>query len=452
MPGQRGDLTCMCTGYVEETKGRCGWILPHAEINHPDIWNYQGRVYLDPSDICPGTQLRKGDAVVFYLYADQYGIGAESCRLAPSQPELQSDEYAGSTSVNPLWLLADSYDDSDDEEEEQVGMALSGKGAKEKGGDSDSTTCGSRSTKSSPGEVWVDIDGSNDEESQHKLSDDEEHRDELQAELRAARAAAAGLKADTQKDDLQAELSAARAQAQTLQEDLQRDGLQAELRAARAEAGRLAADLQKENLQVELREARAQAGQLAAKLEAAGLSALELAAQAISKETAAVAKYADLPSKGSVLHASGQCRRCNFFAKGCCSKGKDCCFCHFPHEKQQDSRKAAPNHSLVNGAVKKTESQQSSKSSKRQALSAPAPQPAGVNAATLPPPGLLKVVGAPPGLECFAPMPATPSVPTCAPCGVGSMKNDVADPFETELQAELRAAREQALRLASVMK
>lgn len=46
----------------------------------------------------------------------------------------------------------------------------------------------------------------------------------------------------------------------------------------------------------------------------------------------------DLPSMGSALHASGDCRRCNFFPKGRCGNGKDCTFCHLPHEKRKPTR------------------------------------------------------------------------------------------------------------------
>jgi len=46
----------------------------------------------------------------------------------------------------------------------------------------------------------------------------------------------------------------------------------------------------------------------------------------------------DLPSMGSSLHASGECRRCNFFARGRCGNGKDCTFCHLQHEGQKKSR------------------------------------------------------------------------------------------------------------------
>jgi len=42
-----------------------------------------------------------------------------------------------------------------------------------------------------------------------------------------------------------------------------------------------------------------------------------------------------LPSVGSVWHASGECRRCNFFLKGRCRNGIDCLFCHLPHEQRR---------------------------------------------------------------------------------------------------------------------
>lgn len=40
------------------------------------------------------------------------------------------------------------------------------------------------------------------------------------------------------------------------------------------------------------------------------------------------------PSKGSVGHATGDCKRCCFFPKGRCQNGHDCEFCHYDHEKR----------------------------------------------------------------------------------------------------------------------
>jgi hypothetical protein len=48
--------------------------------------------------------------------------------------------------------------------------------------------------------------------------------------------------------------------------------------------------------------------------------------------------HAGLPSLGSVQHATGDCRRCNFFAKGRCRNGLNCQFCHFEHSRPKMSR------------------------------------------------------------------------------------------------------------------
>lgn len=45
-----------------------------------------------------------------------------------------------------------------------------------------------------------------------------------------------------------------------------------------------------------------------------------------------------LPSIGSAAHATGECKRCNFFPKGRCQNGKNCTFCHYPHDKRKPSR------------------------------------------------------------------------------------------------------------------
>jgi len=51
-----------------------------------------------------------------------------------------------------------------------------------------------------------------------------------------------------------------------------------------------------------------------------------------------VAMPKELPSMGSKLHASGNCRPCNFFGKGRCSNALDCEFCHMPHQKRKPTR------------------------------------------------------------------------------------------------------------------
>eukprot|EP00929_Paragymnodinium_shiwhaense_P021096 TRINITY_DN1384_c0_g2_i1.p1 TRINITY_DN1384_c0_g2~~TRINITY_DN1384_c0_g2_i1.p1 ORF type:complete len:440 (-),score=132.36 TRINITY_DN1384_c0_g2_i1:179-1498(-) len=45
-----------------------------------------------------------------------------------------------------------------------------------------------------------------------------------------------------------------------------------------------------------------------------------------------------LVSLGAALHASGNCRPCNFFGKGRCQNGTECEFCHMPHQKRKPTR------------------------------------------------------------------------------------------------------------------
>jgi len=47
------------------------------------------------------------------------------------------------------------------------------------------------------------------------------------------------------------------------------------------------------------------------------------------------------PSEGSSSHSSGNCHPCSFFRRNKCSAGKDCAFCHFPHEKAKHPGKKA---------------------------------------------------------------------------------------------------------------
>lgn len=67
-----------------------------------------------------------------------------------------------------------------------------------------------------------------------------------------------------------------------------------------------------------------------------------------------------LPSLGSAQHASGECRRCNFFAKGRCRNGVDCPFCHLPHDRRKLSRQEkreqqAARQALQDGATTTTD-------------------------------------------------------------------------------------------------
>jgi len=47
------------------------------------------------------------------------------------------------------------------------------------------------------------------------------------------------------------------------------------------------------------------------------------------------------PSVGSVSHSSGNCHPCSFFRRNKCTAGKDCAFCHLPHERAKHLGKKA---------------------------------------------------------------------------------------------------------------
>jgi len=57
-----------------------------------------------------------------------------------------------------------------------------------------------------------------------------------------------------------------------------------------------------------------------------------------SEMEAVIVDMDDLPSIGSAQHATGECKRCNFYPKGRCQNGKNCSFCHYSHDKRKPSR------------------------------------------------------------------------------------------------------------------
>eukprot|EP00929_Paragymnodinium_shiwhaense_P032240 TRINITY_DN17908_c0_g1_i1.p1 TRINITY_DN17908_c0_g1~~TRINITY_DN17908_c0_g1_i1.p1 ORF type:complete len:444 (+),score=80.66 TRINITY_DN17908_c0_g1_i1:80-1411(+) len=104
----------------------------------------------------------------------------------------------------------------------------------------------------------------------------------------------------------------------------------------------------------------------------------------------AAASPEELPSWGSRLHASRECRRCNFFPKGRCGNGKDCQFCHLPHLKKKPSRQEKRARQVVASLNAAASLPQSDSEDER------VPAPANSE-------GVLPVLRAPPGLEASKP-------------------------------------------------
>jgi len=69
-----------CVGKVVSWKGRVGWIEPEEPIDHPKASSHHGKLYIHEQDIVGGGPLTVGQKVVFQLYEDKTGLGAEQCR------------------------------------------------------------------------------------------------------------------------------------------------------------------------------------------------------------------------------------------------------------------------------------------------------------------------------------------------------------------------------------
>lgn len=109
-----------------------GWVRPIEEIDHPTVrWN-KGNIYLAGEDVVSGVELQPGDSVVFYLYVDGKGLGAEEVRPVWHQHAKSTDKVEESASnsayanfqVNLSSFFQDCDDDSDSEVE--VSKATSG--------------------------------------------------------------------------------------------------------------------------------------------------------------------------------------------------------------------------------------------------------------------------------------------------------------------------------------
>jgi len=80
-PAPRGARACLCSGEVLFMGGNYGWLGAESIIEHPSAGMNGGRIYVQKRDIASGVSLVEGDKVVFYLYVDSQGLGAEECRL-----------------------------------------------------------------------------------------------------------------------------------------------------------------------------------------------------------------------------------------------------------------------------------------------------------------------------------------------------------------------------------
>jgi hypothetical protein len=78
-PAERFQRSVCCQGKLLEMRRSHGWIQPLQLIQHLSAHLNGGKVYLNAEDMRPGVALRPGDLVIFFLYADSMGLGAEDC-------------------------------------------------------------------------------------------------------------------------------------------------------------------------------------------------------------------------------------------------------------------------------------------------------------------------------------------------------------------------------------
>jgi len=64
------------TGEVVSFRGKVGWIQPSDPIDIPGAEKRGGKLYTHINDVAE-PPLEKGDQVMFYLFKDEAGLGAE---------------------------------------------------------------------------------------------------------------------------------------------------------------------------------------------------------------------------------------------------------------------------------------------------------------------------------------------------------------------------------------
>jgi hypothetical protein len=323
--------------------GVCGWILPYRQISHPDTWKNHGCIYLGPADFtCPASQLRPGAEVVFYLYADEYGLGAEDCDVMAKSGNKSGaashSEHGGVITMAPLWLLEDSDDDDDEDDEEadekyyKIGKTSSTKDVDTDTGLASTDDCGPLSCEE-------DMDSEQEDEVPYKKPEVSSQPSSpkpssvsgmSEASTSAGSSPALSVTAPSKRSkSAKSSVSAA-------------DDFLAELRKAREDA-RAALDEAKQltaqtSVVTELREVIELATELELQPQPDTTKPLEDSQQSTDASSEDLLQVGELPSKGSVGHYEGTCKSCSFFPFGRCTKGSDCPFCHLTHDRRTERK------------------------------------------------------------------------------------------------------------------
>jgi len=71
----------LISGTVTKVRGKVAFIKPEEKIDHPEAEKHKGEIYLHMDDIESGDKPLPGAQVIFFVYADDMGLGAEHCQV-----------------------------------------------------------------------------------------------------------------------------------------------------------------------------------------------------------------------------------------------------------------------------------------------------------------------------------------------------------------------------------
>merc|ERR1712039_1098208 len=89
--------TSPISGEVKRVRGLVSWIEPEDPLDHPEASKHRGRIYLHATDI-DGEAPLEGAKVIFSVYHDDTGLGAENCQVV----EQGTGEASGDTKPKKL--------------------------------------------------------------------------------------------------------------------------------------------------------------------------------------------------------------------------------------------------------------------------------------------------------------------------------------------------------------
>jgi len=121
LPAAKGLRQVMCRGQVAQMCKWHGWIWPLDMISHPAAHQRGGRIYVSVEDVCCHRPLVAGEYVIFFLYLDEQGLGAEQCMLYDPSANFIQSETVGCNRVDLLVLRDDDAESDSDSRDGSLG-------------------------------------------------------------------------------------------------------------------------------------------------------------------------------------------------------------------------------------------------------------------------------------------------------------------------------------------